>query len=54
MDKREKRIRTLEDERNRLIAENQELKYIIHDIQTINDVMHNDIEKEVAAGCIVR
>lgn len=55
MDKREKRIRTLKDERNRLIAENQELKYIIHDIQTINDVMHNDIEKEVAAecGCVV-
>lgn len=55
MDKREKRIKTLEDERNSLIAENQELKYIIHDIQATNDVMREDIEKELAAecGCIV-
>ena len=44
MDKRDKKIRQLEDERNQLMAENQELKYII-----------NDIQKECAAecGCIV-
>lgn len=49
MDKRDKKIRQLEDERNQLIAENQELKYII------NDIMREDIEKECAAecGCIV-
>lgn len=29
MDKRDKKIRQLEDERNQLMAENQELKYII-------------------------
>lgn len=29
MDKRDKKIRRLEDERNQLMAENQELKYII-------------------------
>ena len=32
MDKRDKKIRELEDERNRLMTENQELKYIINDI----------------------
>ena len=32
MDKRDKKIRQLEDERNQLMAENQELKYIINDI----------------------
>lgn len=49
MDKRDKKIRQLEDERNQLMAENQELKYII------NDIMREDIEKECAAecGCIV-
>lgn len=30
MDKRDKKIRQLEDERNQLMAENQELKYIIN------------------------
>lgn len=39
MDKRDKKIRRLEDERNRLMAENQELKYIINDIQSVNDIM---------------
>lgn len=58
MDKRDKKIRQLEDERNQLMAENQELKYIINDIQSVNDIMHimrEDIEKECAAecGCIV-
>lgn len=55
MNKCEKKIRTLEDERKHLIAENQELKCTIHDIQTTNDVMREDIEKELAAecGCIV-
>lgn len=50
MDKRDKKIRQLENERNQLMAENQELKYIINDIQSVND-----IEKECAAecGCIV-
>lgn len=51
MDKREKRIRTLEDERNRLIAENQELKYIIHDIQAIDDAMRKNAEKEFDTEC---
>ena len=55
MDKRDKKIRQLENERNRLMTENQELKYIINDIQAVNDVMREDIEKECAAecGCIV-
>lgn len=55
MDKRDKKIRQLEDERNQLMAENQELKYIINDIQSVNDIMREDIEKECAAecGCIV-
>lgn len=55
MDKRDKKIRRLEDERNHLMAENQELKYIINDIQSVNDIMRGDIEKECAAecGCIV-
>lgn len=55
MDKRDKKIRRLEDERNQLMAENQELKYIINDIQSVNDIMREDIEKECAAecGCIV-
>lgn len=55
MDKRDKKIRQLENERNRLMTENQELKYIINDIQAANDVMREDIEKECAAecGCIV-
>ena len=50
MDKRDKKIRQLENERNQLMAENQELKYIINDIKSVND-----IEKECAAecGCIV-
>ena len=49
MDKRDKKIRQLENERNQLMAENQELKYIV------NDIMREDIEKECAAecGCIV-
>lgn len=51
MDKRDKKIRQLEDERNHLMAENQELKYIINDIQSVNDIMREDIEKE--CGCIV-
>lgn len=45
MDKRDKKIRQLENERNRLMTENQELKYIINDIQAVNDVMREDIEK---------
>lgn len=55
MDKRDKKIRQLEDERNQLMTENQELKYIINDIQSVNDIMREDIEKECAAecGCIV-
>lgn len=55
MDKRDKKIRQLEDERNQLMAENQELKYIINDIQSVNDIMREDIEKGCAAecGCIV-
>lgn len=55
MDKRDKKIRQLENERNQLMAENQELKYIINDIQSVNDIMREDIEKECAAecGCIV-
>ena len=40
MDKRDKKIRQLENERNRLMTENQELKYIINDIQAAK-----------AAGC---
>lgn len=51
MDKRDKKIRRLEDERNQLMAENQELKYIINDIQSVNDIMREDIEKECAAEC---
>lgn len=53
--KRDKKIRQLENERNQLMAENQELKYIINDIQSVNDIMREDIEKECAAecGCIV-
>ena len=51
MDKRDKKIRQLEDERNQLMAENQELKYIINDIQSVNDIMGEDIEKECAAEC---
>lgn len=51
MDKRDKKIRQLEDERNQLMAENQELKYIINDIQSVNDIMREDIEKECAAEC---
>ena len=43
MDKRDKKIRQLENERNQLMAENQELKYIINDIQAVNDVMREDI-----------
>ena len=35
MDKRDKKIRQLEDERNQLMAENQELKYIINVILSI-------------------
>lgn len=46
MDKRDKKIRQLENERNQLMAENQELKYIINDIQSVNDIMREDIEKE--------
>ena len=54
MDKRDKKIRQLENERNQLMAENQELKYIINDIQSVNDIMREDIEKECAEwGCIV-
>lgn len=55
MDKRDKKIRQLENERNQLMAENQELKYIINDIQSVNDIMREDIEKKCAAecGCIV-
>lgn len=45
MDKRDKKIRQLENERNQLMAENQELKYIINDIQSVNDIMREDIEK---------
>ena len=51
MDKSDKKIRRLEDERNHLMAENQELKYIINDIQSVNDIMREDIEKECAAEC---
>lgn len=51
MDKRDKKIRQLENERNQLMAENQELKYIINDIQSVNDIMREDIEKECAAEC---
>lgn len=40
MDKRDKKIRQLEDERNHLMAENQELKYIINDIQSANDIIY--------------
>lgn len=46
MDKRDKKIRRLEDERNQLMAENQELKYIINDIQSVNDIMREDIEMD--------
>lgn len=53
MDKRDKKIRRLEDERNHLMAENQELKYIINDIQSVNDIMREDIEKECAAEWVV-
>ena len=43
-------------ERNRaLYAENQELKYIMNDMQSTIDMMRDDIYKECAAecGCIV-
>ena len=43
MDKRDNNIRQLEDERNRLMTEHQELKYIINDIQSVNDIMREDI-----------
>ena len=52
MDKRDKKIRQLENERNQLMAENQELKYIINDIQSVNDIMREDIEKE-CAGIVI-
>lgn len=50
-----KEINRLKKANSRLYAENQELKYIIHDIQAVNDAMREDIEKECAAecGCIV-
>ena len=53
MDKRDKKIRQLENERNQLMAENQELKYIINDIQSVNDIMREDIESAAECGCIV-
>lgn len=48
-------ISRLKKENSHLKAENAELKYVLHDIQAVNDAMHNDIEKEVAAecGCVV-
>ena len=51
MDKRDKKIRQLENERNQLMAENQELKYIINDIQSVNDIMRELIEQDVAREC---
>lgn len=50
-----KKVRMLEDKNNRLTDENQKLKYILHDIQSVNDAIREDIEKEAAAecGCIV-
>lgn len=53
MDKRDKKIRQLEDERNRLMTENQELKYIINDIQSVNDIMREDIERNVLLNVVV-
>lgn len=48
-------ISRLKKENSHLKAENAELKYVLHDIQAVNDAMREDIEKEVAAecGCIV-
>lgn len=50
-----KEIKRLKDKNARLYAENQELKFILNDVQAINDAMREDIEKECAAecGCIV-
>ena len=50
-----KEIKRLKDKNARLYAENQELKFILNDIQAINDAMREDIEKECAAecGCVV-
>nr|DAZ41846.1 MAG TPA: hypothetical protein [Caudoviricetes sp.] len=50
-----KEINRLKKENSILYAENQELKYMIHDVQAKNDVMRKDIEKECAAecGCII-
>lgn len=53
MDKRDKKIRQLENERNQLMAENQELKYIINDIQSVNDIMREDIERNVLLNVVV-
>lgn len=55
MDKRKKKIKSLEDRIIHLFAENQELKTKMRDIKATNDAMREDIEKEIAAecGCVV-
>lgn len=48
-------IAQLKKENRDLEAQVIELKYTLNDIQSINDAMREDIEKEVAAecGCVV-
>ena len=53
MDKRDKKIRRLEDERNQLMAENQELKYIINDIQSVNDICVKILKRNVLLNVVV-
>lgn len=50
-----KKIKRLKEKNARLYAENQELKFILNDVQAVNDAMREDIEKECAAecGCVI-
>lgn len=50
-----KEINRLKKANSRLFVENQQLKFIIRDVQATNDAMREEIEKECAAecGCIV-
>lgn len=53
MDKRDKKIRRLEDERNHLMAENQELKYIINDIQSGMTLCVKILKRNVLLNVVV-
>lgn len=53
MDKRDKKIRRLEDERNQLMAENQELKYIINDIQSVKTLCVKILKRNVLLNVVV-